>query len=466
MAFAMNAVSATARFLGDPPAGQRGSTSVTKREAIVMVTATATMYFFWPERLWIFKTIFNIVLLSWATALAFDAKEAGIEAWDGIPSWLKSYLGGGGVAEASVQSQRSWTSKKETPAQVVLEQLQEVMKNIKAARLTQDVWGVIRTLLVRCIRIALHYLEPPHDSHHKQPGCTSTTSSTPLKTHHKSSSTQYYGILVKTPPVHGYGSFGSKTPAWDDMLMDSDPWDTPEPSTIPWQRTSASCIPTISDQLTADTHLSLCIVEKDIWESASTTLCAKLASGRYWDIRGQDTSQRGEKWPAEEVKNILGVDMLGLIQGQDGKDVFNACNHDFDSLRSGWEYRNISWNDVDFAILLGALTVGPKATEKCRELFQSMGTIRLEQFLIPRAQLSAGFATAIGAMAILGTGGLAAPFVGPMVLGKLGKSGVRISRRDQVIWDERLDRGRDLSERFPELQELFDGIAGGQSTGE
>ncbi|KAK4451051.1 hypothetical protein QBC34DRAFT_459627 [Podospora aff. communis PSN243] len=437
MAFAMDAVSATARFLGDPPAGQRGSTSVTKREAIVIVTATATMYFFWPERLWIFKSIFNIVFLGWVTALAFDAKDAGVEAWDGIPSWLKSYLGasGGGVAGASAQARRVWAPKEESPGQIVMLQLQQVIKNIKAAPLTQDVWELIRTLLVRCLRMALHYLENTH-------GTSSHAPTAQRDVHHKTASTQSYAILIRTQPVHGYGSFGPSQPLWDDFPMEMDPWDNPEPSALPvsWQSTSTSCIPPLTESLTADTHFSLCIVDKDIWESGSTTLFTKLASGRYWDIRGQDEWQRGEKWSESNVKQIIGVEVLGLIQGQDPLD---ACNRHFDTLRWGWEYKNISWNDVDFAILLGALVVGPKATDKCGDLFQTMETLRLEQFLVPRAQLSAGFVTAVSAMAILGTGGLAAPFVGPMVLGKLG-SGAKISRRDQAIWDQRMERGREL----------------------
>lgn len=157
----MDAVSATARLLGDPPAGQRGSDSVTKREAIVMVTATATMYFFWPERLWIFKTMFNIALVGWITALAFDAREAGIEAWDGIPAWLKNYLGGGGVAGGNVHVQRSRVPNGKSSGNPAVKQLQQVMKQIRSARLTQDVWGVIRPIIIHCLRTALHYLEPP-----------------------------------------------------------------------------------------------------------------------------------------------------------------------------------------------------------------------------------------------------------------------------------------------------------------
>jgi hypothetical protein len=54
--------------------------------------------------------------------------------------------------------------------------------------------------------------------------------------------------------------------------------------------------------------------------------------------------------------------------------------------------------------------------------------------------------------------------VGPMVLGKLG-SRAKISRRDQVIWDQRLERGSELGERIPQLRGLFDGLDGGWGLG-
>lgn len=262
--------------------------------------------------------------------------------------------------------------------------------------------------------------------------------------------------------------------------MDMDPWQTPEPSSLPLHRTSTSCLPSMADSLVADTHLSFCIVDKETWESSTSTLLQKLAKGQYWDIRGQVEWQQGEKWSEDDVRQILGIEVLGLVEASKGRDVFDTCKHrafsprrpepgrmltsdaDFDALRSGWEYRNISWNDADFAILLGALVTGSKAVEKVRELFQVMETLRLEQFLLPRAQMSAGLVTAVSAMAILGTGGLAAPFVGPMVLGKFGASGAKISRRDQIIWNERMDTIKHLGDKFPQLRELVNSLGSGR----
>ncbi|KAK5652318.1 hypothetical protein OQA88_10668 [Cercophora sp. LCS_1] len=450
MDLVMDAVSATARYLGDPPAAQRGTESVTKREAIVIVTATATLYFFWPERLWIFKAIFNIALLGWLTGLAFDAKEAGIEAWDGIPMWLKNYLGGGAGASSPVQ--RCRVSKRESPGQFLLEHVQGAINKLRSAQLTQDVWGVVRVLLIHFLRTALHYLEPPQESPKGHATPASSHFTTQPKSHQDTPS-QRYGILVRTPPVHGYGSFGPTTTPWDDMEMDT--WHTPESSPLPWKSTSTAYLPPLAESLVADTHLSFCVVDKNIWDSSSTSLSEKLAAGRYWDIRGQNEWQQGEKWPDHEVRKILGVEVLGVV-GAKGKDALDVCSNHFETLRRGWDYRNISWNDVDFAIMLGALVAGPKAEQKCRDLFQTMETLRFEQFLVPRAQLGAGLATAMGAMAILGTGGLAAPFVGPMVLNKFGASGARISKRDQIIWDQRMDAMRDLGHRLPQLQVLFD----------
>ena len=136
-------------------------------------------------------------------------------------------------------------------------------------------------------------------------------------------STAWYAILVRTPPVHGYGFFGPKTKSWDDM----DAWDSPEVSSLPWQETSTSCLPSLMecDSLVADLHLALYLVEKAYWESPNATLAQKLAKGRYWDIRGQYEWQRGEKWTEHQVRDILGIEVLGLAQASKGGDAIDSC---------------------------------------------------------------------------------------------------------------------------------------------
>ena len=155
-----NIGSAIARLLEDPLAAQHGATSAKKREAIGMVTAIATVYFFCPDCLWVCKAIFNIVLLGWLTALAFDAKEAGIDAWDGIPAWLKRCLGGGGVAQGRIQPQRFGSPFREVASSSRLSNCGKWSERPKLAWPTQGVWGYVRTLLIRCLRMVLRYLDP------------------------------------------------------------------------------------------------------------------------------------------------------------------------------------------------------------------------------------------------------------------------------------------------------------------
>lgn len=106
-----------------------------------------------------------------------------------------------------------------------------------------------------------------------------------------------------------------------------DPWHTPEPSTLPWDSKSTTCIPPMTDSLVADTHFSFCIVDKNTWESSGITLSQKLVQGRYWDIRGQVEWQQGDKWSEDDVREILGIQVLGLVETAKGRDVFETCKH-------------------------------------------------------------------------------------------------------------------------------------------
>ena len=106
-----------------------------------------------------------------------------------------------------------------------------------------------------------------------------------------------------------------------------DVWDSPEVSSLPWKETSTSCIPSLMEcePLVADLHLAFCLVEKAYWESPNATLAQKLAKGKYWDIRGQYEWQRGEKWTEDQVRDILGIEVLGLAQAGKGGGVIDSC---------------------------------------------------------------------------------------------------------------------------------------------
>lgn len=114
--------------------------------------------------------------------------------------------------------------------------------------------------------------------------------------------TKWYGILVRTTPVHNYGSV-----VWGVRNSKQ----LPQP--IPWQSYDTSAIEPMSSSLVADTHLSLCLIDEVTWESQNTILAKKLARGLYWDIRGQDSWYRGARWTEEQVLAILGIEVLGIL---------------------------------------------------------------------------------------------------------------------------------------------------------
>lgn len=129
---------------------------------------------------------------------------------------------------------------------------------------------------------------------------------------------------------------------------------------------------------------------------------------------------------------------------------------------------NISWNDVDFAIILGFLVTGPRATQSTKDLFASFSRLRINQALAARGDFSRkGFLTCwcvsatAGAVTLL-TGGLAAPITGPLFVGGcfsglgFGFAGDAINARDVKMWKKRIEGCQDLQRRFPQLEGFFE----------
>jgi len=265
------------RLLGDPPATQRGATAITEREAIVMVTAAATMYFFCPERYWICKAVCKVVFLGWLTALAYDVRVALLKAWESVPTWLRNFAHDRDP-EGSSPDQAAWTF--ERASYVAAKRLQEWIQKIQAG--AADLWHTVY--------VALNQGRPRPDP----------------------KPTQWYGILIRTRPVHGYGS------------MTPDSWDNKQsPQPIPWQSYDTSSIPSMLLSLVADAHLSFCLVERADWDSQRVRLSEKLARGRYWDICGQDSWHIGESWTEDQVMAILGIEVLGLVDA--GQNAISVC---------------------------------------------------------------------------------------------------------------------------------------------
>lgn len=117
----------------------------------------------------------------------------------------------------------------------------------------------------------------------------------------------------------------------------------------------------------------------------------------------------------------------------------------------------ISWNDVDFAIILGFLVTGPQAAQRTKNLFIRFSRLRIN-YLVGRGNVvraTPGVATAL-------TAGLAAAIVGPLFVAGWASamgSGVDrhgISARDAAMWKRRIEWCQDIQHRFPRLEEFFE----------
>jgi hypothetical protein len=70
-------------------------------------------------------------------------------------------------------------------------------------------------------------------------------------------------------------------------------------------------------------HLAFCLIEKTVWESQSLTLSQKMMTGSYWDIRGQNIRNKCATWSEFGVREIIGIECLGLADA--GDDPVNKC---------------------------------------------------------------------------------------------------------------------------------------------
>lgn len=128
---------------------------------------------------------------------------------------------------------------------------------------------------------------------------------------------------------------------------------------------------------------------------------------------------------------------------------------------------DISWNDVDFAIILGFLVIGTQAADKSAMLFAGFEQLRIKQVLVPRRNMPGkGFmgcwwtSVAAGVLTVA-TGGLAAPVTGPVIFGSgiagmgIGVIGMGVQARDSSLWATRRATCRDLATQFEQLGVLF-----------
>lgn len=140
----------------------------------------------------------------------------------------------------------------------------------------------------------------------------------------------------------------------------------------------------------------------------------------------------------------------------------------YTELRELWgEYRNIWWNDADFAITLAYLLLRGKAASRCRDLMASLAVLRKIEVTETRTQVwDKGVAVGAGTFFCAGvlticTGGMAAPVTGPVMAGSwtLGVSSIITGNtlKDGEVkrWKRRLMACAKLQRHFPCLRKLF-----------
>jgi hypothetical protein len=123
---------------------------------------------------------------------------------------------------------------------------------------------------------------------------------------------RWYGILVRTPPVHDYGPF--------------QPVRLPNPAPMPWQSCETLGIPSIVQTMMFRSHVSFCLVEQTVWDCQNTNLLEKLMTARYWHITGKIEGDKAECWERSQVMTVTGIELLGIVEAEDVIKDCDECN--------------------------------------------------------------------------------------------------------------------------------------------
>ncbi|KAI8675580.1 hypothetical protein NCS57_00459600 [Fusarium keratoplasticum] len=407
---------------------RRRDLEIAKRQFTFLVSITATIFILCPECLRIYRNLCIVPALAWLTGFAFDLINSLSNTWDNAPAVLKYFIpvdmnvpitAPFDQISTYVGPTLSWATSRA--------RLMALEAKARIMALRQVVLLVLANWFLHQLGLGESVGGESEDG---------AQGPSPI-------SDRWYGILVMTPPVHDYGSL----PLAAHTSERSQP--------IPWDSHETSSLPSIFPPSDFRVHLSFCLVPKTVWESQDTTVAEKLKAGLYWDMRGENCGSDGEIWAQARVQRITGIEILGLVD-EDQDDV-NSCHAYFAALRQDWNYMKISWNDVDFAIILGFLVTGPQAAQRTKNLFIRFSRLRIN-YLVGRGNVvraTPGVATAL-------TAGLAAAIVGPLFVAGWASamgSGVDrhgISARDAAMWKRRIEWCQDIQHRFPRLEEFFE----------
>lgn len=125
-----------------------------KRQAVTAVSAIALVFILWPERFIIWRNLCFVPVAAWLTALVFDIKHGALDAWDGVPAWMKRIIGADDSSSNSSRSSGA-AAKSATMPEHVLMHLGDTMALVKkeAARM----WEIVRPILAEWIRRVIHF---------------------------------------------------------------------------------------------------------------------------------------------------------------------------------------------------------------------------------------------------------------------------------------------------------------------
>ncbi|RSL49689.1 hypothetical protein CEP54_012288 [Fusarium duplospermum] len=398
---------------------RRRSLEIAKRQFTFLVSIMATIFTLCPECLRVYRNLCIVPALAWLIGLAFDLIESLSNTWDNAPPILKYF-----IPDVNIRFEAPFEQINTSVGPLLSKGSREAKLIALEAR--TRIMAIRKMVLLVLANWILRQLgqDPVGEN---SPGRSEDGTPGPAPV-----SDKWYEILVMTPPVHDYGSL----PLDPDARPPSDP--------IPWDSRETSSVPSIFPPTDFRVHLSFCLVPKAVWESQDTTLTEKFKAGLYWDMTGENRGDNGEVWTQKRVQRIAGIETLGLVDEE--QDAVISCHAYFASLRRGWRYVNLSWNDVDFAIILGFLVVGPPAARSTTDLFTRFSTLRINQVLGARQMVRENEAVSLWwwMYTVAGT-------VVPLI-------GLFAALETIKMWNRRIAYCRVLQRRFPQLEELFRGM--------
>jgi hypothetical protein len=139
-----------------------------KRQAVTTVSAIALVFILWPERFIIWRNLCFVPVAAWLTALVFDLKHGALDAWDGVPAWVKRFIGADDSSSSSSSSNYNSRSsgigarngsnrtKSATMPEYVLMHLGDTISLVKKE--TARMWDIVRPILAEFIRQAIKFL--------------------------------------------------------------------------------------------------------------------------------------------------------------------------------------------------------------------------------------------------------------------------------------------------------------------